>query len=114
MTPRPGRKRALPWARVIPVLFVILLDIVVGAAPADAHADLQSSSPAAGSVLPSPPRAVSLQFSEAVSLVPRSVVVLDERGDRVDSADAHHLGSAETVVAATLRPRLSVGTYTVV
>ncbi len=114
MTPRPGRRRTLPWARVIPVLFVILLDIVVGAAPADAHADLQSSSPAAGSVLPSPPRAVSLQFSESVSLVPRSVVVLDERGDRVDSADAHHLGSAETVVAATLRPRLAVGTYTVV
>lgn len=110
---REGRVRHR-WRQALPALVVVLLNLVVGAARAEAHADLQQSSPAAGSVLVSSPARVSLKFSEAVSLVQRSIVVLDEQGDRVDSADVHHPGSDLTLVTESLRSSLPVGSYTVV
>jgi methionine-rich copper-binding protein CopC len=61
-------------------------------APAEAHALLLRSEPAAGVVSPAdqPPRAVVLSFSEPVDIAALSgVSVLDGEGRRVDHLDAH-------------------------
>src|SRR4051812_40534863 len=44
--------------------------VLLGAAPAAAHASLKSSTPAADSVLATAPRSVELLFNEAVTLLP--------------------------------------------
>lgn len=99
--------------RAAVVLLLVLLHLVAAANAASAHADLEASSPAAGSQVSAAPAAVTLQFSEAVSLVSRSVVVLDEQGARVDAADAQHPGGDRALVTATVRAGLPAGTYTV-
>lgn len=110
--PEPRRSR-LTGPRPVVVVLLVLLDLLVGAGTAAAHADLQASSPPAGSELASPPAVVTLEFSEAVTLVPRSIVVVDGDGTRVDLADAHHPERDGTRVTATLQPGLPVGTYSV-
>ncbi len=112
MRRQPGRLR-LPGPRAAVVFLLVLLEVLVGAGTASAHADLETSSPAAGSELASSPAIVTLDFSEAVTLVPRSIVIVDGDGARVDSADAHHPASDATRVTATLRPGLPVGSYSV-
>jgi copper transport protein len=99
--------------RAAAVLLLVLLGLLVGAGAASAHADLESSSPAAGAEVPTSPGVVTLRFSEGVSLVSGSVVVLDAQGRRVDAADARHPASDSATVVATLRPALPIGTYTV-
>lgn len=59
--------RSLPLA-VLVALFTVLLGGVLGASPALAHTELETSSPAAGARLAAPPAAVSLTFGEAVRL----------------------------------------------
>ncbi len=108
----PARTR-FTGRRVAAVALLALLHVLVGAGLASAHADLEASTPAAGTKVSAPPSVVTLSFSEAVSLVSRSVVVLDDHGRRVDAADAHHPGSDTSTVSATLSPGLPVGTYTV-
>ena len=96
------------------MLLLVLLHLLNGAGPVAAHAELRSADPADGATLTAPPALVTLQFSEAVSVVSRSIVVLDDQGARVDSADPHHPGSDAAQVVVTLRPRLPSGTYRVV
>lgn len=113
MSTRRGGPSRLPWSGAA-VLLLVLLHLLSGAGPAAAHAELQSADPADGATLTAPPALVTLQFSEAVSVVPRSIVVLDDRGNQVDSADPHHPGSDATRVVVALRTRLPSGTYRVV
>lgn len=90
-----------------------VLHLLVGASAASAHADLEASTPIAGSEVSVPPTFVTLRFSEAVSLLPRSIVVLDAHGRRVDAADAHHPSQDSSTVTAALDPGLPVGSYVV-
>ena len=62
---------------------VALIGAVVTAAPASAHAELLTSDPAPGAVLANAPSALSLRFSEKVTLVPDGIRLLDSRGDPV-------------------------------
>ena len=59
--------RSLPLAAFV-ALFTVLLGGLLGAPPALAHTELETSSPVAGARLAVPPTIVSLTFGEAVRL----------------------------------------------
>src|SRR5258708_2938179 len=67
------------------------LEVAFSPTPASAHALLLATTPAAGTVSPadSPPRVVSLQFSEPIEVAFNAIAVLDSGGRRVDRLDAH-------------------------
>ncbi len=86
---------------------------LTAAATASAHAVLESSTPAAGSSLDTPPGAVTLVFSEPVELLRgEDAEVVDEGGTVVSSGPAGP-GSDGSVVVVPLRSGLDDGTYTV-
>jgi len=66
-----------------------LLLLLSGAAPASAHAQLRSSTPAAGGAVAKAPSEVLVNFSEPLESAFSTVVVRDAVGKRVDKADAH-------------------------
>ena len=91
-----------------------LLGIVLSAAPASAHAALESTTPAQGSQVSTAPSSVSLTFSEAVGINPQSVEVLDPSGHRVDKGDPHNPGGQPATVTVDLKAGLPKASYTVV
>ncbi|HEU4337485.1 MAG TPA: copper resistance protein CopC [Nocardioides sp.] len=89
MTPaaRPARRRpALPcgWAR-LGVALVALALVVLGAAPASAHAELIETDPAEGAVVEAAPETITLTFNEPVRLTAQEIAVYDAAGDEVGS-----------------------------
>lgn len=99
---RPGRILAL-------VLFALLVALIPARA-ASAHAELTATDPADGSVVDEAPEALTMQFSEGVSVRPDGVRVLDSTGKRVDSGAASAEGSDVTV---PLDGTIADGTYVV-
>ena len=89
---------------------VAALALVLCGAPAAAHAELISVSPADGEVLDAAPTEVVLTFSEPVSLTGGSVRVLDDDAEDVSTGTTME---NETITAA-LADGLADGTYTVV
>lgn len=87
--------------------------VVLGAAPASAHAQLQSSDPSPSSVLSVPPRQVVLHFGEPVEIDFGSIRVLGPLGNRVDLGGTHHPSGDSDAVAIALPPGLGQGTYVV-
>jgi copper transport protein len=100
-------------AAVLAVL-AVLAALVVGAAPASAHAVLESSTPGQGSRVSAPPAAVTLVFSEEVGVAARALQVLDPRGRRVDRADPGHADGDARTLQVAIAPELPTGSYTVV
>ncbi|MFJ8431672.1 FixH family protein [Kitasatospora sp. NPDC094019] len=95
------------------MLGAVLALLLAGAGPAAAHAALQSTDPAQNAVLPTAPQAVTLTFSEAVSLSSDSVRVLDPAGRAVDSGSPAHADGKDNTARVGLGPGLANGTYTV-
>ncbi|WP_328955971.1 FixH family protein [Kitasatospora purpeofusca] len=95
------------------VLGAVLALLLAGAGPASAHAALQSADPAQNAVLPAAPQAVTLTFSEAVSLSSDSVRVLDPTGRAVDSGSPTHADGKDNTARVGLGSGLANGTYTV-
>lgn len=83
-----------------------------GGHPAFAHANLESSTPAANSVVPNPPAAVALKFTESVEESLTQVRVFDVSGSQVDDGQLRVSRSDRTIASIGLRP-LENGTYTV-
>lgn len=81
-------------------------------APADAHAELISTEPAAGDQLDAAPDRVVLRFSESVDVADDGVEVLTAGGDRVDVGEPGHPDGEGSSVAVDL-PGLDDGTYVV-
>lgn len=79
-------------------------------APAGAHAQLVSSTPADGAQLDRTPTEVTLTFNEGVSVSVGQVRVLDADGDRVDRGGVEVAG--QTIIVP-LRGDLDDGTYVV-
>jgi copper transport protein len=75
-----------------------LLAAVVVAGPAAAHAELVSTTPADGAQVESAPSAVTLEFTEPVSIGAGYVRVLDGEGDRADT------GTPEVVDSTVVLP----------
>jgi copper transport protein len=97
---------------LVALLVALLLG---GAGVASAHAALLSTDPAQGSVVAVPPTAVTLRFSESVTLEPDAVRVFDPSGRRVDTGTAAHApGDASTAqVRIDASAAAAQGTYTV-
>ncbi|MGQ4430994.1 MULTISPECIES: copper resistance CopC/CopD family protein [unclassified Streptomyces] len=93
-----------------PLLFLLLLGT---ASTASAHAALESTDPADGSVLKSAPRTVTLTFSESVALLDDSFRVYDPDNRRVSTSSAHHAQGAGDTASVTLPGKLGTGTFTV-
>jgi len=91
-----------------------LLGLVLTAAPASAHATLDSTTPQQGSQISTAPSSVDLTFSEGVGLSPQSVEVLDPHGHRVDKGDPHHPGERSATVTVDLKAGLPNASYAVV
>ncbi len=81
-------------------------------AVADAHAQLESTSPARGGLVVRAPKLVSFSFGEPVGGTAGAVRVYDTRGDRVDDGRAFHPGGHGQTIGVGLRPGLPRGTYT--
>lgn len=85
------------------------------ATSATAHASLESSNPAANSVVATAPSSVTLTFGEKLMVMAgadaaNQIQVTDEAKARVDNADSKVTGEVLTV---SLKPGLTDGTYSV-
>jgi copper transport protein len=99
--------------------FAVVAALVVGwaavllapaAAPASAHAVLESTSPASNSIVPTPPPEVVLTFSEAVRQVPDKIHVVAPDGSRADTGQPEFAGGT---VRVPLKSGGANGTYLV-
>ncbi|MFF7992342.1 FixH family protein [Kitasatospora xanthocidica] len=100
-------------AGVLGVLGALLALMLAGAGPASAHATLDSTDPRQNSVVATAPQAVTLTFSESVSLSSDSVRVLDPAGRAVDTGDPGHADGKGNTARVGLKGGLANGTYTV-
>ncbi|RKE20418.1 copper transport protein [Streptomyces sp. TLI_171] len=98
---------------LLAVLVAALGLVLGGATAASAHATLERTDPAQGSVVQAAPAAVTLTFSEGVSLSADSVRVLDPQGNAVDDGKPEHVDGKAATARVTLRQGLGNGTYTV-
>jgi copper transport protein len=87
--------------------------VLLVAAPASAHAELERSTPAADAVLQQPPSSVSLVFNESVTLLPDSVRVFGPGGDRVDEGSVERAHGDDATAEVGVRRGLPDGTYLV-
>ncbi|MHA6761726.1 copper resistance protein CopC [Streptacidiphilus sp. PAMC 29251] len=108
--PAPPRRRA---AALLVLLAALLGLMLAGATAASAHAALLSSDPKQGAVVQTAPTAVTLHFSEQVTLESDAMRVFDPSGKRVDSGASGHAGSDDSTARVALVPGLAEGTYTV-
>ncbi|HEY3089060.1 MAG TPA: copper resistance protein CopC [Jatrophihabitantaceae bacterium] len=95
-------------------VFAVALPLAL-TARADAHAVLESSSPAAGEVVPAgrATSVVELRFDEPVEVSLGSMRVLAATGRRVDLGRVYHAGGAASRAAVGLRSGLPEGSYLV-
>ncbi len=96
------------------VIALGLFAMVATAAPASAHAALESTSPQQGSQVGTAPTSVSLTFSEGVGLSTRSVEVLDSASRRIDKGNPHHPGGRSSTVTVDLKAGIPKASYVVV
>ncbi len=96
-------------------LFVLLVLGLMNAALVAAHAEYESSVPAAGATLASAPDKVTIVFSEELSAEGNSISVKDSTGAVVDLGDTtvdRNDANRKTLVVS-LKAGLANGTYTV-
>ncbi|HEX7300095.1 MAG TPA: copper resistance protein CopC [Solirubrobacteraceae bacterium] len=98
--------------RILTLGLSILAASTLAAPAAQAHAQLQGTSPARGAVLRTQPNEVVFRFGESVEGNFGAVRVFDARGQRVDDGKVVHPGGHGSQVAVGLRPHLKRGTYT--
>ena len=79
---------------------------------ADAHANLAESSPAANSVLESPPDRISIRFTEPLEAALSEIRALDSQGEQVDLGDSELDPTDPTVMSVSVGA-LDNGAYTV-
>jgi copper transport protein len=83
--------------------------IALMASPASAHAEIVSSSPTPGKVLTGAPSAITLQFSEKVTVTSGGVRVYNTREERVDAGGIEQTGKTVRLPL----PKLKLGSYVV-
>ncbi|MCF3965176.1 copper resistance CopC/CopD family protein, partial [Streptomyces fuscigenes] len=111
----PGGPHASPLLRLLTVAAVIVVSLLgLSAGTASAHAALTGSDPKDGSVVATAPKAVTLSFSEQVSLGKNAIRVLAPDNERVDSGKIADVStSSRASYRIALRSGLADGTYTV-
>ncbi|MFJ8473938.1 FixH family protein [Kitasatospora sp. NPDC094011] len=114
--PHRGAARRIARRRLaglLGTLGALLALMLAGAGPAAAHATLDATDPAQNSVVATAPPAVTLTFSETVSLSSDSVRVLDPAGKAVDTGNPAHADGKGNTARVGLNSGLANGTYTV-
>jgi copper transport protein len=105
------RTRRLP--RLIAGAALAGILVIALAAPAWAHATLESSNPASDSQVDRAPTQITLSFSESVSINPRSVQLFSCTGGRATLGEPKH-GAKSSEVVAPVDSKLASGRYLVV
>lgn len=114
MTPyaRPApRRRAPHWWGPVAAALVALALVLLGGAPAAAHAELVETDPAEGAVVDTAPETVTLTFNEPVRLTSQEIAVYDAGGAPVASTAG--ATGVEVTVGLTDAAGLEDGTYVV-
>ncbi len=92
----------------------LALGVVAGlAAPASAHATLESTNPANGTALAKSPGQVVLHFDQQVSVSPTSIEVFNSAAKRIDSGDTKHVPNDSHSVQTAIPTSLPSGGYVV-
>jgi copper transport protein len=112
-TASPGRLRGRAAAALLIIGAGSAVAVGAVSRPAGAHAVLESTSPADGSIVRTAPQAVALRFGEPVIVPPGAVRAYDDRLRRVDQGAVDHPDGRADSVGVSLRPALPPGTYTV-
>lgn len=112
-TGSPGSPRARKPLTVLVLVASVLALLFGGAGPALAHTALSGSDPADGSVLETPPRQVTLTFTESVSFPDAALRVLSPANERVNPRPAQHADGKGNTARVELSDKLPEGTYTV-
>jgi copper transport protein len=100
-------------ARRLAAVAAVVVAVVVGwAAPAFAHATLESTNPPDGTVLATAPAEVTLTFSESVRLPDGGLRVFDDQGVRADDGRPGK-GADDRTIRVGLGDSLHNGTYLV-
>jgi len=99
-------------AYLVATLFLAGFGLLAGPPAAWAHATLEATSPAEGSIVPHAPTHVTATFDEPVGVSRTSLEVFSPTGARVDTGGTTH-GSTPDQIAVPLKPGLGNGTYTV-
>jgi len=90
-----------------------MIGTIATAAPAAAHATVESTQPAQGERLPVAPPAVTVTFSTDVAARLSEVRVTDPRGRRVDLGPVTHPAARPEVLSVRIRSGLPTGSYLV-
>jgi len=98
--------------RILAAGAVVVVALLAMPLRADAHASLESTTPASGEQLKTAPSQVVLRFSETVSISGDSIRVLNTKGQSVTGNKAKHANGQGSVVALQL-PKLADGAYVV-
>jgi copper transport protein len=98
--------------RAVTLVLVVLGVMAAAASSAQAHAQLEGTSPTRGAVLEAQPKAVVFRFGESVEGNFGAVRVFDAKGARVDDGKVVHPGGRGSEVAVGLKPGLARGSYT--
>jgi copper transport protein len=98
--------------RLLIVACAALAALAIAAPAAQAHAQLEGTSPERGAVLRTQPERVVLRFGEAVEGNFGALRVFDARGRRVDDGKVVHPGGRAKELAVGLEPGLAKGSYT--
>ena len=83
-SPSPSVGPARAWRVGPAVVALALLFVLLAAAPASAHAQLVSTSPASGELVAEPPERAVVRFTEGVQADADALRLHDRNGDRVD------------------------------
>src|SRR5215831_14622220 len=95
--------------KTLTLLAVTIGFVVASAAPAFAHATLDSTNPAPGARVATSPPNVTLYFSEPVTFEPDALRVYDSKGNAVKTGKTKHAGKSSAVSVSL--PKLSDGVY---
>src|SRR3954454_24574257 len=111
MSPETPSRR--PRRRALLRLLAGLVLVFVGPATAAfAHAELESTDPAAGAVLTKSPDHVTLTFSEPVEISLGAIRLFDGNGNEIDIGESSHPTGKATAVTVIVPP-LAEGSYVV-
>jgi copper transport protein len=100
-------------ALVLVSLLLALAAVLATASPASAHAELESSTPVAGSVVAEPPGEISLTFDDPIVLDGSTLRVFDDRGGPLDVGPLTAASTDGRRISVSVPSALASGTYTV-
>lgn len=95
------------------LFLLVALLVVVPTTPAFAHAELSSSLPVNGAMLPVAPSSIELTWSEQVTVGDEQITLLDAQGRKVDFTSAYKTSADRSSVVITPKVALGDGLWAV-